>query len=187
MPHNQDKHVDTVWPPLSSAYLDVYGPIDPGVYAAAGKLWHTAQIQLQRAGIHSEEGQTLMLRAVAQVTRAMGKRTEKVEKLEGYLWVTFRRMLVQKLEEIALHSKLDAEYAARFVPSIQRSEDEIIKIILMREIYDRADDWLRQVIEFLELGHTYEEIAEFMGGRANVIRSKFSKRIRKLANQIRAE
>lgn len=184
MPHNEDKSTFDLWPALASDYLDEFGPIDPIVHEAAGRLWPTVQAQLRRTQIPPEDGQTLMLKATALVTRARRQRAEEISNLDGYLWKTFHRLLLEELEKRALHSKLDAEFAARFVPASQRAEDEIINIVLIREILDRADKWLRQVIELLQMGHSYEEIAMLLGERANVIRSRVSKRLKTLAAQI---
>ena len=186
MPHNPYP-LSSAWPPLTSAYHDEYGRIDPDVYAAAGKLWPTAQNKLRRSQVDLEEGLILMFRAVAQVTQMIGKRSKEIENLGGYIWVTFSRLMVQEIETRTLHSELDAKYAARFAPTTSRSEDEIINIIQINEIRDRADEWLREVLEFYLLGHTFEEIADLMGGRANRIRSKFSKKMKKLAKQVRGE
>ena len=187
MPHNKDKPLSAVWPPLANGYIDEFGPIDPSLHQAAGRLWPTIEVQLRRARIAPEDGQRLMLKAVALVTRARAQRPEEIRNVDGYLWRTFHRLLLEELERRALHSKLDAEFVARFAPAARRSEDEIIKIILIREIMDRADEWLRQVIELLQMGHSYEEIAVFLGGRANAIRSRVSKQLKTLAKQIRKE
>ena len=187
MPHNKDKPPSGVWPPLANGYLDEFGQIDPTLHEAAGRLWPTVEVHLRRARIFPEDGQTLMLKAVALVTRARSRRTDEISNIDGYLWRTFHRLLLEELERRALHSKLDAEFAARFAPTSQRSEDEITKIILIREILEHADEWLRQVIELLQMGHSYEEIAVFLGGRANAIRSRVSKQLKTLAKQIGKE
>jgi len=186
MPHNQDPP-SSDWPPLSSAYQDQYGLIDPDVYAAADKLWSAAKIHLRRAQVDLEDGKTLMFRAVAQVTDMMRKRAEPIENLGGYLWVTFHRLMLEEVKKKGLHSKLDTEYAARFVPATRRSEDEIINIIQVKEIRERADEWLRQVLDLYLMGHTFEEIAGFTGERANGIRARFSRQMRKLAKEVRGE
>jgi DNA-directed RNA polymerase specialized sigma24 family protein len=187
MPHDKDKPPAYVWPPLADGYVDEFGPIDPSLHEAAGRLWPTVEVHLRRAHMAPEDGQTLMLKAVALVTRARCRRTDEISNIDGYLWRTFHRLLFEALERRALHSKLDTEFAARLTPASQRSEDEIIKIILIREIVDRADDWLREVIELLQMGHSYEEIATLLGGRANAIRSRVSKQLKTLAKQIGKE
>src|SRR5688572_8635411 len=150
MPHNKDTLPSGVWPPLANGYIDEFGPIDPTLHEAAGRLWPTVEVQLRRAQISPEDGQTLMRKAVALVTRARCQRSEEITNIDGYLWRTFHRLLLEELERRALHSKLDAEFAARFASVSQRSEDEIFRIILIREILDHADEWLRQVIELLQ-------------------------------------
>jgi DNA-directed RNA polymerase specialized sigma24 family protein len=187
MPHNRDKSPSNVWPSLTNGYIDEFGPIDPTLHEVALRLWPKVEVQLQRAQIPPEDGQTLMLKAVALVTRAKSQRAEEIKNIDGYLWKTFHRLLLEQLEKRALHSKLDAEFAARFASASQRSEDEITKIILIREILDRADEWLRQVMELLQMGHSYEEIAMLLGGRENAIRSRVSKQLKKLASQIGKE
>lgn len=110
MPHNKDKPLSGVWPPLTNGYIDEFGPIDPVLHEVAGRLWPTVEVQLRRARIDPEDGQTLMLKAVALVTRARCQRTENISNIDGYLWRTFHRLLLEELERRALHSKLDALY-----------------------------------------------------------------------------
>jgi len=179
MPHYQDS-TSSSWPLLSTIYQDEYGSIDPDVYAAAGKLWPKVQSQLYRDQFPSDAGRTLMLRAAALVTRTLGSRIEQIENLHGYLWVAFRRLLVDEIERNILHSKLDAEYVKGLTSATPNSEDEIEKLILIDQIRNLADNWLREVIELLLLGHTFEEIADFHGKKANAIRSKFHKKVKKL-------
>jgi DNA-directed RNA polymerase specialized sigma24 family protein len=183
MPH-EDSPQPSVWPFLSTAYVDEYGPINPDVHATAGKLWPTAQILIRQAQVDFEEGQALMFRAVAQVTRMMDQRTKPIENLAGYLWVTFRHLLLEEIKTRARHSTLDAEYVARSTPGTNRSENEIIESILISEIRELADDWLREVIELCLLGHSFEEIANLKRVPANSLRSKFSKKIKKLVKHI---
>ena len=95
--------------------------------------------------------------------------------------------MLDEIERKGLHSTLNAEYAARLEPTTRRSEDEIINIIQVNEIRDRADEWLREVLDLYLMGHTFEEIARFKGDRANGIRSKFSKRMKRLAKELGGE
>src|SRR5687768_1573975 len=121
MPHNNNKPPSGVWPQLANAYLDEFGPIDPIVHEAAGRQWPKVEVQLRRAQIPPEDGQTLMLKAVALVTRAKSQRAEEFTNIDGYLWKTFHRLLLEELEKRALHSKLDAQFAAQFAFEAQRS------------------------------------------------------------------
>ena len=49
------------------------------------------------------------------------------------------------------------------------------------------DDWTREVFDYLRLGYKYEELVPHCGSAANVIRSKFSKKIARLAREIQTE
>ena len=97
MPHNKDKPPSGVWPPLANGYLDEFGQIDPTLHEAAGRLWPTVEVHLRRARIFPEDGQTLMLKAVALVTRARSQRTDEISNIDGYLWRTFHRLLLEEL------------------------------------------------------------------------------------------
>jgi hypothetical protein len=66
-------------------------------------------------------------------------------------------------------------------------EAEINQTILVDEILRRSDDWTREVYEDLILGYTFEELAPKFGLKANGLRSKWSKKITKLKEQIEKE
>jgi hypothetical protein len=67
--------------------------------------------------------------------------------------------------------------------SVKRLEERV----LLEEIVARMDEQMLQVYERLILGYSFEEIAHEQGKKANVLRSMFSKKLRKIAAEINAE
>jgi hypothetical protein len=56
--------------------------------------------------------------------------------------------------------------------------------ILLGEIVARMDAELRRIYEGLILGYSFEELAQKERKKANVLRSSFSRGIRRLAEQV---
>lgn len=58
--------------------------------------------------------------------------------------------------------------------------------LLLAEIVARMDDDMRGIYEGLILGYSFEELAKKHGKPANLLRSKFSKGVKRIARDIRA-
>jgi DNA-directed RNA polymerase specialized sigma24 family protein len=188
MPHKKpDNFRTTSWPDIEVAYVDEFGPIDPIVYAQAGTLWPLVEPLVLRTLRDGQNGQRLMMKAVALVSRKLAEQPERMINLKSYLFQAFRHLLFEELEKLTGHAQRDAEVAARITAIPQRSEDEINRIVLIHEILQRADNWTRETFELLSLGYTFDEIARECGMKANFVRSRLSKRLQKLADQVRKE
>ncbi len=185
------RHIDnshaSPWPEVKGAYLDEFGPIDPKVYTHASSLWPAVEPLVRRTIRDVQNGQRLMIKAVALVSRKLAEQPERMTNLKGYLAQTFRRLLFEEFEKQTSHAERDAEAAARISAIPDCPEDEINKLILVNEILDRADTWTREVFHFLILGHTLDEIGHQYHMKGNFVRSQLSKRVKKLADQIRKE
>jgi DNA-directed RNA polymerase specialized sigma24 family protein len=57
--------------------------------------------------------------------------------------------------------------------------------ILIEEVMAQMDSWTRTVFELRVLGYQFEEIAQILKMRPNLLRSKFHKGIQKLSRRIR--
>jgi DNA-directed RNA polymerase specialized sigma24 family protein len=188
MPHRKlDNSLKTAWPDIQAAYVDEFGPIEPSVYAQAGTLWPVVEPLVLRTIKDVQNGQRLMMKAVALVSRKFAEQPERMINLKSYLFQVFRHLLFEELEKLTGHAERDVEAAARIAVIPQRSEDEINRIVLIHEILQRADKWTRETFELLTLGYTFDEIGRKSGMKANFVRSRLSKRLQKLAEQVRKE
>lgn len=64
-------------------------------------------------------------------------------------------------------------------------EENIDDRILWQELLQKMDSQTRQLFQLRALGHSYEEIARLLGKRANALRSKLDKEIKKLRKQFK--
>ncbi len=175
------------WPEITDAYVDEFGPMNPTVYAMAGKLWPMVEPLVLRTMGDVDDGRRLMIKAVALVSRKYSEQPERLTNLGGYLSQTFRHLLFEEMEKVTGRARIDSELVAQVAAIPQRSEDEISQVILLHEILQRADQWTRQTLQLVLLGHSFDEIGREFGMRANGVRSRLSKRIKKLAQAIENE
>lgn len=172
------------WPQLDESYLDEAGWVDAEVYNIAGSIWPVAQNLAERIIHDSEAAQRLMVKAVAIVSR---KRTEdpgRLTNIAGYLFTTFRHLLMEEREVLARRNEIVAELKSPLSALSDEAEDELTKMILVHELFQRADSWTKRVLELRILGHTFEEIGDDLKMKSNNVRSRFDKRIRKLSQAI---
>lgn len=175
------------WIPLDKSDENDCGRINPEVHCAAGEIWQSAENFSQRILKDSPRGYTLMHAAVAQVSRIIEKDPHRIKNLEAYLYRTFKRMVVDELRTENFHRALGQ---ARWVDNLSlddSEEDKLNQRILIYELMRRTDAWTRTVFQLQMLGHTYEEMIPQYGTAANVIRSRYSKNIKKLAMCLRRE
>lgn len=179
--------MSTSWPTIDYGYSDPEGYIDLDVYNAAGDLWNMAgglaviTLKDEAAGIH------LMLKAAASVTKRRARGKESIENLKSYLYTAYKNLLWKELKRLRSTEPQDDErvdaFVAMFVGGTAPADDfakSIERRILVDQIVSLMDDWTREVYDFLVLGHNFKDIARHQGKRSNFIRSKYSKRIRRL-------
>ncbi|HKV33749.1 MAG TPA: hypothetical protein VJP89_05500 [Pyrinomonadaceae bacterium] len=176
------------WPPLTTAYQDVFGEIDLDVYNVAGEIWQQGRAFARAKGIDDAIAHTAMIRAVAKVSHrlqapAPNLKTRGARK--AYLFTAFRRCLseTQTKESLTKSTQDDVEALA----DDDSLASQIERKILLEEIVRHMDPQTRYIYERLTLGYSFEEIAGAMGTRANRLRSAFSKRIKKIASEFAIE
>jgi DNA-directed RNA polymerase specialized sigma24 family protein len=182
-------HTEMAWPPLESGYTDEFGWIDSEVYRVAGALWPFAE-NLARLRLHdSAAGQRLLLKAAAHVSRVFVERRQFIRNLRAYLFVTYKRLILEELE--ASTRRIDVfnsvEPARRIKEEQKAISDDMERKILVQELVQRMDDDMRNIFEFLTLGFTFEEIAERQQTKANILRSRFNRGLKRLIKQIGEE
>jgi DNA-directed RNA polymerase specialized sigma24 family protein len=170
------------WPQIQEAYVDEFGLIDPDIHQFAGRLWSLAcRLSLRRIN-DAETGQTLLIKAVALVSRKTAEAPERITLLRPYLFRTFTRLLEEERKKRAAEvNNFDDEDP---IELITRTDEELYRTMLLHEILQRADEKFRQILEQRMLGYSFEVIAPNYGMRANHLRSFCNKQISKLQRQI---
>lgn len=179
--------VYTIWPPLEQAYTDEFGELDPEVYAAAGQMWHKAE-KLAR-DVLDDPGlkQQLLLRAVAKVTHIRCMTPERIDNLPGYLFKVYQRLLWYEVEKADQHQQLERKQAMALADDTPSYIEEIDRKILLEQVFDRLDDEMRFVFRMRVANHTFEEIAHHLKCPPHTLRTKFSKQLARLREQITLE
>lgn len=169
-----------LWPDLDEGYTDEFGAIDPEVYQAAGELWPQAEKFVDATTRDGASGLRLMLKAAALVSRKTGREPERIYELKGYIWTTFERLVLGELKKESHHQALGANLTANLPVDGHQSPEAFDDHILLQEIVAQMNAWTRTVFELRALGHEFEEIALMLETPANLLRSRFSKEIKKL-------
>ncbi|HKQ74231.1 MAG TPA: hypothetical protein VJ810_11115 [Blastocatellia bacterium] len=169
---------------MEEGYTDEFGVIRPEVYRAAGELWPQAESFISSRLHDRPAGWQLMLKAAAAVSRKLQEQPDQIRDLKPYLWVTFKRLISDEVEKENRYQSLESEQqpTTDVRPSSERLDDQI----LIQEIMAQMDSWTRKVFELRVLGYQFEDIAQMLGMRPNLLRSKFSKNIKKLCRQFRS-
>lgn len=166
-----------------ASWIDPYGVIAGDVYQVAQQLWP----QLERKALQlcgdAQLGQQMLMKACAAVTRAQEQ--APIANLAAYLETTWRRLLLDAIAQEKAHQQRHEESPAS-TPSTDTSA-QLEQQILVQELVARMDAWTRTVYEYQVLGHTFEEMSHPLGQSAHVIRTKFSKKLKKLQRQLHTE
>ncbi|MDQ3799911.1 MAG: hypothetical protein M3384_10695 [Acidobacteriota bacterium] len=179
-----DRIAHTIFPAIDSSYLEEFGYIDLEVYAAAREQWAQAERLAVELLNDAHEGLRLMLKAVASVSQVRSKEPGAIKNLPAYLFFSYKRLLLANLEKENGHrTKLNEWEAA--INASETDDQTLNRRILLNEIKLQMDDWTREVFELQCLGYKYEELVPEYGSAANVIRSRYSKNISRLAEKVK--
>jgi DNA-directed RNA polymerase specialized sigma24 family protein len=127
-------------------------------------------------------GVDLMLKAVASVSAA--RRKEGIVNLRSYLFRAYRNTLLTERSKRNGRRKIIDTIAPE--PVTQISEDAALeRRILIDQCREQMEPWMREVFDLLAIGFTFEELVPRYGRAANVIRSKFSKKLKQLAGDFK--
>lgn len=174
----------TQLPPLDSSFTDQFGEIDLDVYEAARSVWPIAERLAERILFDSHLGVELMFKAASKVTAAQVSGT-KIISLKYYLLQSYKHLLLADLEKENGRKRILSEHAGGFQSSQPDPEAQLHRKILINQLRLEMDDWMREVFDHLRLGYTFEELAVHYNIGANVLRSKFSKKLNRLKKRYR--
>ena len=182
------KQVVSNFPIIERTYDEEFGKVDREVYQIAKTLWLHAENLAVKLLHDSPKGMRLMLKAVAKVSRVRKKDPSAIKNLNSYLFRAYKNLILAELEQENNHrGKLDSWFREQETAFEYDEEAKLNKKILINELRLKMDDWTREVFDYLRLGYKYEELVPHCGSAANVIRSKFSKKIARLAREIQTE
>jgi hypothetical protein len=166
-------------PQLDSSFIDQFGEIDLEVYEAARLVWPIAERLADRILFDGHLGIELMFKAASKVTAAQ-KAGTKVVNLKYYLLKSYKHLLLADLEKENGRRRILSEHVDAVTPASPDAEAELHRKILINQLRLEMDDWMREVFDHLRLGYSFEELAGHYGVGANVLRSKFSKKLARL-------
>jgi DNA-directed RNA polymerase specialized sigma24 family protein len=181
------KLIGTIWPPIEQAFTDECGPIDREVYDAAATLWPRAERLALQTLRDAATGQHLMMKACALVTRQRLTAPAEISNLSGYLFRTWKRLLLAELEKENGHRRHEAALVESAMLQRDDASDDLDHQILLQQLMRRMDPWTRRVFQLRALGFTFEEIGPALGLNSHITRTRFSKRLKRLAAQLAAE
>lgn len=172
------------FPPVESAYTDEFGRIDAEIYAIAADVWRAAgeslALQILNDAAH---GVQLMLRAAAKVTEILETDSARIVARRAYLYRSYKNLLLAELEKQNGHHRILTRIGdATALPS--SSETVLNEKILVNQLRREMSAWARAVFDLHQLGYSFDEMVPKYGSAANVIRSRYSKEVAKLARKI---
>ncbi len=183
------------WPPFEevfpeggggTSYTDEFGEIDADVYRAACELWNS------KGGVFAQgtlgdiaAGSRLMKKAAADVTRSRRENDAEIKNLLGYMWMSYKRLVLKELEK-------ENEHRRRDLMSVVESsgqggtEEDLDRKILLQEVVRRMNAFTREIFELLVVGHDFSEIGEEKKKNPRALKRKFDRQIVRLMKEIEA-
>jgi DNA-directed RNA polymerase specialized sigma24 family protein len=181
----EENHIP--WPHIETSYTDEFGHVEIDVHRVAGDIWPWAERYARQVLQDGQAGQRLLLQATAIVSRVNAEHAEHISDLRAYLVRTFKRLVLAQLEKESGHRRLESEMLRGSVDEGNASTPDLEQKILVQQIVQRMDGWMREIFEQLVLGHTFEEIGRKSRQNAHSLRTKYNKHFNKLIKQMRAE
>lgn len=180
------KPTHTALPPLEAAYTDEFGRIEPDVYSAASAIWQRCeQYALATLG-DAPAGLRLLLKSAAIATRRHALPDAYIANLPAYLFQTYKHLVLAELEKENGHRQRETERHTEIEALSVSLAEDVDRKILIQQIMQRMDDWMRGVFELRMLGHSFEEIGKLRGQNAHALRTKFNKHFKRLTKQIQS-
>jgi len=171
------------WPPLDAGYTDEFGPVDPEVYRAAGQFWPQAERFARQKLGDAAAGMRLLFKAVAIASRRRSEMANPIKHLTAYIFRIYAHLVLAELKRINGRKALEREHAEELLTESDSTED-IERKILIEELCRRMDPWTRKVFELQVLGFGFEMMEPALGMKANAIRAKYSKQMKRLRSEI---
>jgi hypothetical protein len=176
---------------VPDSYQDEFGEIDAEVLREARNIWRFSQKLVLKTLGDEAQGQVLMMRAVAEVSKKFTAEQSTIEHLPSYLFQTFRRLVFAESKKNLRHQELEEKYFDSLEEFFQddsvSEEAKVCRRILIEEIVVRMDIWTKNVYRYLELGYKYKDLVPHYGKTANIIRATYSRKLKECAENIRGK
>lgn len=172
------------WPAFDSTYTDEYGQIQAEVYMAAGAIWEKVKRFAQSTLGDPEAGSRLLFMAAAIVSLKTSDVDTQIEDLKGYLYQTFKNLVLDELRKESRRKEIQVERRAELESLSINVAEDVDRKILLEQIVRHMDPWLRRVYEWRCLDLDFELIASSLGEKTHVVRSKYSKKLARLIKEI---
>ena len=168
--------LQTLWPSLDAPYIDEFGCIDKDIHQAAGEIWRWAAAYAIGTLGDEASGQLALKKVCARITAKRGAGAIQIGNLNAYIQTAFKHEVLAQLKH-----KRNVDLSTE--PSTDYDLD-IDQRILVEQILARMDQEDRRITELLILGYSFEEIAKKDGKRSNVIRSRHSKLLKRIREEL---
>jgi DNA-directed RNA polymerase specialized sigma24 family protein len=169
-------------------YEDEFGKVHPHILKIAGSVWEKSGKFFSGIIQDQHECFRILMKAAILVSQKYTTGTDTIENPKSYLYTTFRHLVMAEARRQKRHSELEIEEAKKQFEIFSICESEkVCQKILISELRRRMDFWTRDVFDMQIFGYQYKDMVPKYGLSENVIRSKYSKNLLKLKNQIQAE
>ena len=175
------------WPPLGAVYNDEFGFVDTAIYDVAGELWPVAQRFAQARLGDAALALRLMIKAVTIVSRRQAELQGGIENPAAFLRRTFERLVLAELQKRNRRRELEDELQTELLLQADDTAQSLDNKILIEQLYSHMDEWMKRAFELRVLEYSFEDMEEEFKMKANVIRSKYNKKLKQLRRQIEEE
>jgi DNA-directed RNA polymerase specialized sigma24 family protein len=128
-----------------------------------------------------------MLKAAAAVSRKRAEPGPPIQNLQAYLFQTYKHLLLAEMEKENGHRQRDLERHFELTSASDADAETLERKILIQQVIRRMDEWMRAIFELLTLGYSFEEIGRLRAENGHALRSKFHKRLGRLAKELNKE
>lgn len=172
---------------VDDEYEDEFGKIHPHILSAAEAVWRKSGDFFSKIIQDPHQCLKILMQATALVSRKYGGETG-IKNPTSYLYSTFRHLILAEVSRRKRHCELEIEAGKQQIEAETGGADErIYQKILINQLRARMDDWMRAVFDLQTVGYQYKDLVPKYGSSENVIRSRYSKNLSKLKNEIEAE
>jgi hypothetical protein len=175
------------WPSIADGYNDEFGWIDPDIHQMAGEVWNERGYSFAVSTIRDEmAGQRLMFKAAALVTRRRATPDARIENVSGYLFQTYRRLVLAEMEKESGHRRSESDAVNDNLSAFMEGSltEDVERRILIQQLMSRMDEWTREIFQLLTLGYSFETIGQSKNTQSNVLRSRFHKQVKRLISEV---
>lgn len=173
---------------LDIEYEDEFGRIHPHILSVAERVWRKSGDFYSKIIQDQQQCLETLMKATALVSRKYNSGVTEIKNPTSYLHATFRRLILAEIVRRKRHCELETEVGSKQIETdSEEDENRICQKILVNQLRARMDDWMREVFDLQIIGYQYKDLVPKYGSSENVIRSRYSKNLLKLKNELQAE